>query len=64
MRHRPCLLPTEIASSLRSSQCQVTRDEALWQAKGIVEAVDLPVSGDLEKCCGDAPEPRRCTVRR
>ena len=34
----------------------VTRDEALGQARAIVDAVDLPVSADLEKCFGDAPE--------
>src|SRR5437868_14569392 len=35
---------------------RVTRDEALAQARVICEAVDLPVSADLEKGFGDAPE--------
>ena len=35
---------------------KVTRDEALAHARAIVEAVDLPVSADLEKGFGDAPE--------
>jgi 2-methylisocitrate lyase-like PEP mutase family enzyme len=34
---------------------KVTRDEALANARMIVEATDLPVSADLEKCFGDAP---------
>src|SRR6185295_3290162 len=34
---------------------KVTREEALSQARGIVEATDLPVSADLEKGFGDAP---------
>ena len=34
---------------------KVTRDEALAHARAIVEAVDLPVSADLEKGFGDAP---------
>src|SRR5437868_8486187 len=35
---------------------RVTRDEALAQARVICEATDLPVSADLEKGFGDAPE--------
>ena len=35
---------------------QVTREEALEQARAIVMATDLPVSADLEKGFGDAPE--------
>ncbi|HEV7478022.1 MAG TPA: isocitrate lyase/phosphoenolpyruvate mutase family protein, partial [Burkholderiales bacterium] len=35
---------------------RVTRDEALAHARLIVEAVDLPVSADLEKGFGDRPE--------
>lgn len=34
---------------------KVTRDEALAQARAIVEATDLPVSADLEKGFGDSP---------
>jgi 2-methylisocitrate lyase-like PEP mutase family enzyme len=42
---------------------KVTRDEALAQARGIVEATDLPVSADLEKCFGDAPGVVAETIR-
>jgi len=42
---------------------KVTRDEALAQARGIVEATDIPVSADLEKCFGDAPDVVAETIR-
>jgi 2-methylisocitrate lyase-like PEP mutase family enzyme len=42
---------------------KVTRDEALAQARGIVEATDLPVSADLEKGFGDAPAVAAETIR-
>ena len=42
---------------------QVTRDEALAQARGIVMATDLPVSADLEKGFGDAPAVVAETIR-
>lgn len=42
---------------------QVTRDEALAHARIIVEATDLPVSADLEKGFGDAPEVVAETIR-
>jgi 2-methylisocitrate lyase-like PEP mutase family enzyme len=42
---------------------QVTRDEALAHARAIVEATDLPVAADLEKCFGDAPEVAAETIR-
>lgn len=42
---------------------KVTRDEALAQARVICDAVDLPVSADLEKGFGDAPEAVAETVR-
>jgi 2-methylisocitrate lyase-like PEP mutase family enzyme len=35
---------------------RVTREEALAQARVICDATDLPVSADLEKGFGDAPE--------
>jgi 2-methylisocitrate lyase-like PEP mutase family enzyme len=41
----------------------VTRDEALAHARVIAEATDLPVSADLEKCFGDAPEVAAETIR-
>ena len=42
---------------------QVSRTEALEQARGIVEATDLPVSADLEKGFGDAPADAAETIR-
>jgi 2-methylisocitrate lyase-like PEP mutase family enzyme len=41
----------------------VTRDEALAHARLIVEATDLPVSADLEKCFADAPRDAAETIR-
>lgn len=42
---------------------KVSRDEALAQARAIVMATDLPVSADLEKGFGDAPEDVAETIR-
>src|SRR5688572_31919399 len=42
---------------------KVTRDEALANARLIVEATDLPVSADLQKCFGDAPSVVAETIR-
>ena len=42
---------------------QVTRTEALSHARAIVEATDLPVSADLEKGFGDAPEDAAETIQ-
>jgi 2-methylisocitrate lyase-like PEP mutase family enzyme len=42
---------------------QVTREEALANARAIVSATDLPVSADLEKGFGDAPEAAAETIR-
>lgn len=41
----------------------VTRDEALANAKAIVDATDLPVAADLENGYGDAPETAAETIR-
>jgi 2-methylisocitrate lyase-like PEP mutase family enzyme len=41
----------------------VTREEALAHARAIVEAVDVPVSADLEKCFADAPREAAETIR-
>jgi 2-methylisocitrate lyase-like PEP mutase family enzyme len=41
----------------------LTRDRALEHARLIVEATDLPVSGDLENGFGDAPEVAAETIR-
>jgi len=42
---------------------RVTRDEALAQARVICNATDLPISADLEKGFGDAPEIVAETIR-
>jgi 2-methylisocitrate lyase-like PEP mutase family enzyme len=42
---------------------KVTRDEALAHARAIVDAVDLPVSADLEKGFGDTPDAAAETIR-
>jgi hypothetical protein len=42
---------------------KMTRDESLANACMIVEATDLPVSADLEKCFGDAPSVVAETIR-
>jgi 2-methylisocitrate lyase-like PEP mutase family enzyme len=41
----------------------LTRDEALEHARLVVDATDLPVSADLEKGFGDAPEVVAETIR-
>jgi 2-methylisocitrate lyase-like PEP mutase family enzyme len=41
----------------------VTRDDALANAKAIVDATDLPVAADLENGYGDAPEAAAETIR-
>jgi 2-methylisocitrate lyase-like PEP mutase family enzyme len=43
---------------------RVTRDEAMAQARVICKATDLPVSADLEKGFGDAPEIVAETIRQ
>lgn len=42
---------------------QVTRDEALAQIRAICAAVDIPVSADLEKGFGDAPQAAAEAIR-
>lgn len=42
----------------------VTRDDAIAHARAIAEAVDVPVSADLEKGYGDAPGDAAETIRR
>jgi 2-methylisocitrate lyase-like PEP mutase family enzyme len=42
---------------------RVTREEALAQARVICDATDLPISADLEKGFGDAPEVVAQTIR-
>lgn len=43
---------------------KVSREEALANARLVVEATDLPVAGDLEKGFGDAPEAAAETIRQ
>lgn len=51
------------AGTLGRRDGRVTRDEALAHARAIVQAVDLPVSADLENGFGDAPEAAALTIR-
>lgn len=51
------------AGTLGRKDYGVTRDEALRMAKLIVDAVDVPVSADLENGFGDSPEAVAETVR-
>src|SRR6185369_689328 len=51
------------AGTLGRRDGRVTRDECLAQARAICAAVDLPVSADLEKGFGDAPESAAETIR-
>src|ERR1043166_8028182 len=41
----------------------LTREEALAHARTIVDATDLPISADLERGFGDAPETVAETIR-
>src|SRR6266511_898058 len=59
-----------LATSSAASACALgrrdgglVRDEALAHARLIVEATDLPVSADLKKGFGDAPEVVADTIR-
>jgi len=52
------------AATLGRLDGQITRDEALAHAHGIVTASQLPVSADLEQGFGDAPEAVAETIRR
>jgi len=59
-----------LATSSGAAACTIgrrdgglTRDEALAHSRLIVEATDLPVSADLEKGFGDAPETVAETIR-
>ncbi len=44
------------AGTLAMRDGRITRDQALAHARAIVEAVDLPVSADLESGFGKTPE--------
>jgi 2-methylisocitrate lyase-like PEP mutase family enzyme len=51
------------AGTLGRRDGQVSREEALAHARAIVEATDLPVSADLEKCFADEPAAAAETIR-
>lgn len=51
------------AGTLGRRDGSVTREEALTHARAIVDATDLPVSADLERCFSDAPEGVAETIR-
>lgn len=51
------------AGTLGRVDGSVSRDEALTHAAAVVDAVDVPVSADLENGFGDSPEAVRATVR-
>src|SRR5690242_869708 len=51
------------AGVLGRTDGKVMRHEALAHCKAIVEATDLPVSADLERGFGDAPEDAAETIR-
>ena len=51
------------AATLGKRDGAQTRDQALAHARSIVEATELPVSGDLERGFGDEPETVAETVR-
>lgn len=52
-----------LAFTLGRRDGQVSRDEALANARAIVEATDLPVAADLENGYGHAPEAAAETIR-
>src|SRR5512134_1365282 len=51
------------AGTLGRRDGQVTREEALEHARAIVEATELPVSADFERCFADDPQEAAETVR-
>jgi 2-methylisocitrate lyase-like PEP mutase family enzyme len=53
-----------MANTLGRLDGRVTREEALAHAEALVEAVELPVSADLENGFGDAPRDAAETIRR
>ena len=51
------------ANILGRNDGRITREESLAHARAIVDATDLPVSADLEKCFADAPQQAAETIR-
>ena len=52
------------ANTLGRLDGRVARDEAIAHGRAVAEAVDVPVSADLERGFGDAPEAAAETIRR
>jgi 2-methylisocitrate lyase-like PEP mutase family enzyme len=51
------------AGVLGRNDGMITREESLANARAVVDATELPVSADLEKGFGDAPEDAALTIR-
>jgi len=51
------------ANTLGRNDGRISREESLAHAKAIVDATDIPVSADLEKCFADAPDEAAETIR-
>ncbi|MGE5615858.1 MAG: isocitrate lyase/PEP mutase family protein [Bacillota bacterium] len=51
------------ANVLGTRDGRITREQCLAHARAVVEATDLPVSADLEKCFADAPDEAAETIR-
>src|SRR5688572_30061575 len=51
------------AGTLGRRDGQVTREEALGHSRAIVDATELPVSADLERCFADEPGAAAETIR-
>jgi recombination protein RecA len=51
------------ANTLGRFDGRITREESLAHAKAVVDATELPVSADLEKCFADAPDEAAETIR-
>ena len=50
------------ANTLGRNDGRITREESLAHAKAIVDATDVPVSADLEKCFADDPKEAAKTI--
>jgi 2-methylisocitrate lyase-like PEP mutase family enzyme len=53
-----------MANTMGRLDGRVTRDEAIAHGRAVAAAVEVPVSADLEKGFGDAPEDAAETIRR
>jgi 2-methylisocitrate lyase-like PEP mutase family enzyme len=51
------------ANTLGRNDGRITRGESIAHAKAIVDATDVPVSADLEKCFADEPDAAAETIR-